>query len=236
MNTLAIPRSSREIRIGAAIAAALACVATTVPVRADEAPPSRASRQESVGVASGFAVGAAAGGPIGALVGAAAGGWLGDRMHRESRGHALTREQLAAAQRRGDGLTLNLMFRTEEAAIRPDDAAPIAQFAALATGTPGAIVHVTGFADPRGTPRYNAALAAERARVVAARLVAAGVPAERLVVGSEVAAGTPTEAAAAGAVDPAPAPDLEGYAFQRRVTLRIELPAQAGEATLAQRR
>jgi outer membrane protein OmpA-like peptidoglycan-associated protein len=230
MNTQAMPLVPTSVRIGAAVAAALLCLAAAAPSRAAE---TRASRPESVGVAGGFAVGAAAGGPIGALVGAAAGGWLGDRMHRESRAHAMAREQLAAAEQRGDGLTLNLMFRTEEASLRPEDAPLLERFAAIAKATPGARVHVTGFADPRGTPRYNAALAASRASGVASRLVAAGLPETCLVIGADVASATPEPGTVAA--------DLDGFAFQRRVTLRIEVPQGDGEgkgeaATLAQRR
>ncbi|MCU0759721.1 MAG: OmpA family protein [Steroidobacteraceae bacterium] len=225
MNSLALPLVSTAVRTGAAIAAALLCVATATPARAAEP---RASRPESVGVASGFAVGAAAGGPIGALVGAAAGGWLGDRMHRESRAHATARERLALAEQRGDGLVLNLMFRTGEGGLRPEDLTLLERFATIAAATPGARVHVTGSADPRGAAEYNAALAARRATGVASRLIAAGLPPASLVVGSEVAA-APDAAAAAP-------PDLDGFAFLRRVTLRIEVPRGQAEATLAQRR
>ena len=92
------------------------------------------------------------------------------------------------------------------------------------------MVHVTGFADPRGTTRYNAALATQRAAGIAARLVAAGIPADRLVVSSEVAAAIAPDAAGTPA-------DLDGYAFQRRVTLRIEVPSTAAtDVALAQRR
>ena len=239
MNTSISSRKLRDSRIGAAVAASLLLAAAALPAGAgtptgggvdDAAPAKKASKPESMGVASGFAVGAAAGGPIGALVGAAAGGWLGDRMHREPVGHASTREQLAVAERRGAGLTLNLMFRTEEATLRSDDEPMLAQFASIARATPAAVVHVTGFADPRGTPRYNAALATQRAEGIAARLVAAGIAADRLVISSEVAAASASEAATTPA-------DLDGYAFQRRVTLRIEVPtATSPDAALAQRR
>ncbi len=240
MNTYPNFRKIRETRVAAAVAAALLLAGASLPVSAGTATAGgspRASRPESAGVASGFAVGAAAGGPIGALVGAAAGGWLGDRMHREKAAHALTRDELAAAQLRGRGLSMNLMFRTDEATLRPDDEALVARFAALAATTPGAVVHVTGFADPRGTAAYNAALAAARAAAVAAKLVAAGMPAQRLVVsadtgdaGMQVAA-EPEEVLAVAAS----APDLDGFAFQRRVSLVIA-PAPHGDSRVAKGR
>jgi outer membrane protein OmpA-like peptidoglycan-associated protein len=233
MNTSLTLRRIRQARIAAAVAAALLVGAPVAPTFADSAgatPSPRASKAEATGVASGFAVGAAAGGPIGALVGAAAGGWLGDRMHRERQTLEHTRDELAQAKLRGAGLTMHVMFRTDEAGLPASEDAPLAQFAALAAGTPGALVYVTGFADPRGTPRYNAALAAERATTVAARLVAAGLPAERLVVSSETAA-----VPAAAMESSAASPDLDGYAFQRRATLKIVLPAK-GETRQALRR
>ncbi len=237
MNTKLPERKIRSHTVAAAVTAALLLAGPSLPAQAgDSAPTPRASKSESTGVASGFAVGAAAGGPIGALVGAAAGGWLGDRMHRERSAHARTRDALARADQRGGGLAMHLMFRTDESRLRADDEALVERFATLAAATPGAVVQVTGFADPRGAARHNAALAAERATTVAMRLVAAGLPAERLVVSSEAplesAAATPAEAPQPAAS----APDLDGYAFQRRVTLRIVVPPGADEARVAQRR
>lgn len=239
MNTtlaVLVPRD-RRLAVTAAVALAIACIGASGRAAAGET--TRASKPESVGVGSGFVVGAAAGGPIGALVGAAAGGWFGDRLHRERSVHARTATELAAAERRADGLTMHLMFRTDEATPRAEDEPLLRQFAALATTTPGATVQVTGFADPRGAPRHNATLAAARAGEVAARLVAAGVPARQLVVSSETSAGpqptaTPGTAPEDGPPVAAPA-DLDGYAFQRRVTLRI-VGIEAGEVSLAQRR
>jgi outer membrane protein OmpA-like peptidoglycan-associated protein len=233
MNTPLTLRKLRQARVAGAVAAALLVAAPSVPTFAGGSPvtpATRASKSEATGVASGFAVGAAAGGPIGALVGAAAGGWLGDRMHRERQSLEHTRDQLAEASRRGAGLTMQVMFRTDESSVPVADQPLVAQFATLAATTPGAVVHVTGFADPRGTPRYNAALAAERAAAVAAQLVASGLPAERLVVSSETAV-----MATAGTEPGAAPPDLDGYALQRRATLQIVLPAE-GRTLEARRR
>jgi outer membrane protein OmpA-like peptidoglycan-associated protein len=230
-----IPRKLRHSPVGAAVAAALLAAVVALPASAgtvatpEGSTSSTASRPESIGVASGFAVGAAAGGPIGALVGAAAGGWLGDRMHREQAGHARTRDALAVANQRGAGLTVTVMFRTDDASVRAEDESLLAQFAALAAATPGATVQVTGFADPRGSARHNAALAAERASTVATRLVAAGLPADRLVVSSDVA---PSPVPADGGVSAA---DLDGYALQRRVVVRIQPANPGAAAALAQR-
>ena len=71
MNTASTFSRLRDGHLGAAVATALLLVqvAPTPGLAAAAEAPARASKSESVGVAGGFAVGAAAGGPIGALVG-----------------------------------------------------------------------------------------------------------------------------------------------------------------------
>jgi outer membrane protein OmpA-like peptidoglycan-associated protein len=80
---------------------------------------------------------------------------------------------------------------------------------ALAAALPDAKVRVSGYADPRGSTAVNEALSKRRADAVAAVLASAGVPPDRLIVethGKAEATGT----------------DTDGYAFDRRVTVRIE--------------
>jgi outer membrane protein OmpA-like peptidoglycan-associated protein len=81
-------------------------------------------------------------------------------------------------------------------------------------------VRVSGFTDPRGSEQFNAALSQRRADSVAGVLTAAGVPADRIVVEAK------------GELDSTSTDgDLEGYAFERRVTVRIE--QQSGESAVA---
>src|SRR5262245_43742130 len=89
MKTLTLQTRYRSV----ALAVAVAC-ATALPAHAEDTVTVRhsASKQESIGVVSGLAVGAAAGGPIGAIVGAAAGAWIGDHYHKQ----VVAREQAAA--------------------------------------------------------------------------------------------------------------------------------------------
>ncbi len=237
MNTTLSFRKIRDSRAAAALAASLLLAAATPATLAGPttSPTPQASKSESVGVAGGLAVGAAAGGPVGAIIGAAAGGWLGDRLHREKTAHALTRDELASALLRGNGLSMHVMFRTDDARLRADDESLVARFATLAAATPGAVVQVTGFADPRGSARHNAALAAERAAQVVARLVEAGLPLSHVVVSADLPDARPDSPADGGAPAVVETPDLDGFAFQRRVTLKIALPA-AGEARVAQQR
>jgi outer membrane protein OmpA-like peptidoglycan-associated protein len=81
-------------------------------------------------------------------------------------------------------------------------------------------VRVAGYADPRGSEELNAALSERRADAVAAVLSQAGVDAGRIIVEAH---GKAESTSAEG--------DLDGYAFERRVTVRIE--PVAGETAVA---
>jgi outer membrane protein OmpA-like peptidoglycan-associated protein len=234
-----ITQVSRSI----ALAVAVACV-TTLPAQAEETVTvsHTASKQESIGVVSGLAIGAAAGGPIGAIVGAAAGGWLGDRYHKQ----AVARQQLASGlgkseqestrlaqnvtelnsslaheQERGEQLDLALSqtnelqtdvsFRTNDDSIQTQAMSPLMKLGALAASLPDAKVRVAGYADPRGSVEVNEALSKRRAAAVAVVLTAAGLSADRLIVEAH---GKSEAMSTEG--------DMDGYAFDRRVTVRIE--------------
>jgi outer membrane protein OmpA-like peptidoglycan-associated protein len=209
-----------------------------------------ASRETNVGVFTGLAVGAAAGGPLGAVVGAAAGGWLGDRYHRErdsrnalsadlarsesertrlsaelaqregslleARSHG---ERLDAALQQTDQLGLDVSFRTDDDGIAAAQVTPLLKLGALVASLPEASVRVAGFTDPRGSDVYNQELSLRRAQSVAALLSAAGVPTERILI----------EAHGRGEATPAEGGDPDGYALERRVTVRVELPPVADQ-------
>lgn len=246
MKSLTTGLSNRSIapRLIAA-AVAIACVATT-PARAEETVTveRKASKQESIGVVTGLAVGAAAGGPIGAIVGAAAGGWLGDRYHKpavarnelaegldksESDRTRLARNvtelngTLAHEQEHGEQLDLALShtdevqtdvgFRTNDDTIQTQSLSPLMKLGELAAALPDAKVRVSGYADPRGSVAVNDALSKRRAEAVAAVLKSAGVSPDRMIVEAH---GKSAATSAEG--------DLDGYALDRRVTVRIERP------------
>lgn len=211
--------------------------------------PPAASREANIGVATGLAVGAAAAGPFGAAFGAAAGAWLGDRYHREHHtskvlsadlaqaeaertrlsGELAQREgslleartrnaRLDAALQQTDQLGLDVSFRTDDDGIAAQQVAPLLKLGALVVSLPEASVRVAGYADPRGSDAYNQELSLRRAQSVAAVLSAAGVPEERILI----------EAHGRGEATPAEG-DPDAYALQRRVTVRVELPASAGQ-------
>jgi len=239
-----------------ALAVAVACVAA-LPVHAESstvtvqtpqttATPKKASKQESVGVFTGLAVGAAAGGPIGAVIGAAAGAWMGDHYHKQlvarqeaekglgqsegertrlaqnvtelngslvqSQEHS---EQMDLALSHTDEVQTDVGFRTNDDSIQTQSLSPLMKLGALAAALPDAKVRVDGYADPRGPAAVNDALSKRRADAVAAVLASAGVAPDHIVVashGNTEAAGT----------------DMDGYAFDRRVTVRIERTSTEG--------
>lgn len=226
---------------------AAACVAS-LPVHAKE--HAAASKQENIGVATGFTVGAVAGGPVGAIVGAAAGGWLGDRYHKQQVKNAglatdlsksetertvlaknvadlhgsLEQSQLTAAKlgetvSRTDKLETDVGFRTNDASIDVKAMPPLLKIGALAASMPDVKVRVAGYADPRGSDALNDELSQRRAEAVAAVLIQAGLTREQMIVEAHGKSEASTEEG-----------DLDGYAFDRRVTVRVE---RTGDAAVA---
>ncbi len=204
--------------------------------------PRTASKQESIGVLSGLAVGAVAGGPVGAIFGAAAGAWLGDRYHKQAVQNTHLSEdlsktegermllaqnlakvndslvetearnsQLDQAVKLTDEIETEVSFRTDDASINTQAMSPLLKLGALAASLPDVKVRVAGYADPRGTEDYNDALSQRRAEAVADVLASAGVPRDHLIVEGH----GKTESTSLDG-------DLDGYAFDRRVTVRIE--------------
>jgi outer membrane protein OmpA-like peptidoglycan-associated protein len=202
----------------------------------------KASKQENIGVFTGLAVGAAAGGPVGAVLGAAAGAWIGDRYHKQEvakKGLATDLSQseaqrtamsasmtelnasLTSVRAKSDQLDLTLQktdelqtdvgFRTNDDSINAQSVSPLLKIGALAASMPDAKIRVVGFADPRGSEKYNDALSRRRAEAVAAVLEKAGVSKDHMIIeGHGKSESTATDG------------DMDGYAFERKVTVRLE--------------
>ncbi len=203
------------------------------------------SKQEAMGVGAGAVFGAAAGGPVGFLLGAALGGWLGDRFHQQQETGADLEQRWTSASKRVTTLEQELgrtrrglaraelarqedrlaMTRTLERAINMqvlfktglselDDAAEtrITQLAALLADMDTIAIEVAGYADARGGPDYNDQLSAERAAAVRDALIRAGIESERITTS---AYGEGESVASEG--------DLDGYALERRVDIRLLL-------------
>ena len=214
--------------------------------------PNEASKQSDIGAITGLAVGAVAAGPVGAVVGLAAGALIGDRYHRQQKAaatvsahldqseeerarlvHVLSEREASLAQlqlqdsklgetlARTNQIGLDVGFRTNDDSIPDQTLPPLQRIGTLAAAMPDSVVRVTGYADPRGSDAYNDALSLRRAQAVAALLSNAGVPAGRIIVEAH---GKTESQSGAG--------DLDGYAFDRRVTVRLE---QAGAGQVASR-
>jgi outer membrane protein OmpA-like peptidoglycan-associated protein len=241
MNTL-ISRYRRCV-LGLGVAAC----AAVLPAWADDETQQAgsASRQANIGVATGLAVGAVAGGPPGAFIGAAAGAWLGDTFHRQMQASGALAENLdrseaertrlsgdvarlshslASAETRAnqleqslsatDEVGMDVNFRTDDSAIRAAAVTPLLKLGALAASMPDVKVQIVGYADPRGSAAYNLALSQRRAQAVATVLGCAGLPRERVVIEARGAT-----------VAPGGAGDADDFALERRVSVRLMLPA-----------
>ena len=224
--------------LGCGLAAA-ACLGSAPAWAGTATAPDSNARAEDIGIVTGLAVGAAAGGPIGAVIGAAAGGLMGDRYHKgeaervrlaanltelngslaESRSHGAQLEQTLSAV---DAVGMDVSFRTDDTSIKAEDMGPLLKLGALAATVPDAKLRVAGFADPRGDAAYNETLSQRRAEAVAAALVCGGVSRERLIIEAH---GASESVSAAG--------DLDAYALDRRVTVRLERGATAAPAVAA---
>ena len=227
-------------------AAAFTLLGVAAAARAGDGQADRgeASRQSDLGVVTGLTVGALAAGPVGAVVGAGAGAVIGDGFHRQAKAReALAQDlkkseaerarlirsvaeldgSLSQAQARGaqldatlqhtDQLSLDVSFRTADDSVPAQSMSPLLKLGALVASMPEAQVQVAGYADPRGSAAYNTELSLRRAESVAAVLACAGVPREHILLEAHGKA----ETASADA-------DLDAYALERRVTVRLQLP------------
>jgi outer membrane protein OmpA-like peptidoglycan-associated protein len=240
---------TKKLRAGALGLTLVSSCVVALPVFAQDgdtvtvkAPKTNASKQENIGVFTGLAVGAAAGGPVGAIVGAAAGAWIGDRYHKkevaakalkgdlsesEAQRALLTQsvtelnvsltdaraksDQLNQALKNADELGTDVGFRTNEDSISNQAMAPLMKLGALAASMPDVKVRVAGYADPRGSEKVNDELSRRRAEAVAEVLAQAGLPKDHMIVeGHGKTESTTMEG------------DADGYAFDRKVTVRLE--------------
>jgi outer membrane protein OmpA-like peptidoglycan-associated protein len=243
MNTI-----TKKLRAGALGLTLVSTCVMTAPVYAQDSgsvtitgkqdkdsKPKAASKQENIGVVTGLAVGAAAGGPVGAIVGAAAGAWMGDHYHKkleaakalEAQRASLAKnvdelnvsladarakgDQLDQALKNADELQTDVSFRTNDSTLTPQAMESLKKMGTLAASMPDTKVVVAGFTDPRGSEKYNDKLSRARAEAVAGVLADAGVAKDHLVV----------EGHGKGEANSMEG-DVDGYAFDRKVTVRLE--------------
>jgi outer membrane protein OmpA-like peptidoglycan-associated protein len=132
-----------------------------------------------------------------------------------------------------DDIETNVAFRTADAVINDLQLPALRKIGALAAALPpGAKVRIDGYADPRGPATLNDDLSLRRAEAVALTLEQAGCPKDRLLIEAH-----------GSAQSTSPRGDLDAYAFDRRVTVRLDGTAvvqssygQPGQPALAARR
>jgi outer membrane protein OmpA-like peptidoglycan-associated protein len=140
---------------------------------------------------------------------------LAGKLDLAAQSLAATQEQRAELDRTvqlSDDIETDVAFRTADASINGLQLPALQKIGALAASLPaGAKVQIDGYADPRGPATLNDDLSLRRAEAVALALQQAGVPEERLVI-----------AAHGASQSTSPRGDLDAYAFDRRVTVRLE--------------
>lgn len=220
------------------IVGALVCIVAAPALAA-------ASREENIGVGVGATLGGIAGGPLGAMLGVAVGAKLGEALHfrqaeierlsgdlrastnqvadlertlatLESATHQLGIElQDAYANNHSEylellqaGIEMDLLFRTDEDVLSAGVEDRLAALAGVLAGLPAVNVSIEGYADERGASDYNLALSERRAARVQDLLVQNGVDPSRVFI------------KARGEI-PAAKADADGYALQRRVSMKL---------------
>lgn len=223
---------------------AVALLAMTLTVAHAEVKDTTA---QNIGVGSGAVIGAMAGGPLGAIIGAAIGGHYADNVHRSGQVPRLenelaaTSDELEQARTRVarlnrslfetrselsklgeelsgllleraafEGLQMEVLYPTGDSTLSDGATARLRRLAELLQKLPQLTVRLDGYADPRGDANYNEDLSRHRAESVRDALIAAGVAADRI---SLHAHGENTSVSGAG--------DLDAYAFERKVRVRL---------------
>ena len=123
------------------------------------------------------------------------------------------------------GLEIDLPFRTDEAQLPDGVGERISGIAQLLSATPGLAVQIDGYADPRGSIEYNAALSLQRAESVRELLTQAGLDPSRIA----------TFGHGESIVDAGTTPgDADQLALQRRVTVTFyrDEPTALGVASV----
>jgi outer membrane protein OmpA-like peptidoglycan-associated protein len=78
----------------------------------------------------------------------------------------------------------DVLFDFDKSNLRANEQSAIDQIASYLQQNPSLTVGIDGYADPRGTDRYNQALSERRVNAVKAALMKAGVPAEKIETGA----------------------------------------------------
>jgi len=211
------------------------------------------SREGKIWMGIGALVGALAG-PVGAVAGAGGGAMLGERLShaaqlpetrlaleeslqesgRLRRDLADARLQVAGMREQltrgvepelvADSVEMEVFFRTGSSEPGDEERERLERFARLLAGQPGLHLELEGHADARGDEQFNQALSEQRVEAVRALLLGAGVSESRI---RAAGLGETRATAEEG--------DLDAYAMERRVVLRLT-PGSADMSASSQAR
>lgn len=195
------------------LAGGLSSQTLAAPVSAAPVQQEQAALNQSVGIGSGFVVGALLGGPLGAFIGTGAGHLFADHVsdHQETK-HKLARleeteqayaklllenEMMRIAMQeaevnRAETVKVNkvlpvesqIQFLTASDALQKHYLSSLDTLAEAVKATPGVQVQLFGYADRRGDSEYNQALSEKRVESVKQYLMKKGVQAAQFDVAS----------------------------------------------------
>ena len=198
-------------------------------VMAAPAASADASKEETIGIGTGGAIGAVAGGPLGFMIGAAIGAKVGDTLFKKNKEIDSLNASLDESQDLvGDleydvrqlnarpevvsllqaGIAMDLLFRTDEHVLADTTGGRLADLATTLASMPDIQVQLDGFADERGDSSYNQRLSQKRVEFVKEQLIAAGVEPSRINY-------------AAHGEAPAQDDSVDSFALERRVSLTL---------------
>jgi outer membrane protein OmpA-like peptidoglycan-associated protein len=78
----------------------------------------------------------------------------------------------------------DILFDFDKSDLRSNETPKVSEIAAYLQQNPSAVVGIDGYADPRGTDKYNQALSERRVNTIRDALVSAGVPADKITTGA----------------------------------------------------
>jgi outer membrane protein OmpA-like peptidoglycan-associated protein len=78
----------------------------------------------------------------------------------------------------------DFLFDYDNSELRSNETSKVSEIAAYMQQNPSIVVGIDGYADPRGTDRYNQALSDRRVSTIRDALVRAGVPAGKITTGA----------------------------------------------------
>lgn len=198
----------------------------------------KSSKEEVIGIGSGALIGAAAGGPVGFFIGTAIGAKLGDNWHKRDeqldtldKSLMQSRNTVAALESNIDtlsgeigrlqnvarpelvslmqaGIEMDLLFRTDEAALLDTTGERLAQLASTIGSMPQIRIQLDGFADERGDEAYNFKLSEQRVEFVRQLFIDAGVHPQRINVSAHGESTAQDE-------------NIDSYALERRVSVKL---------------